>query len=123
MRSEIKRSAVRLDPLLADHVAAHESGFGCLADNRGTATICLLLDNSVTKSALARDVSVADIEFFWKEEFVFELRGMPHDPEHWRWDTQDKKTNDCVEQMAVPPIYNALIPLRWGRPPLGTIFP
>jgi len=28
MRSEIKRSTVRLDKLLADHVAAHESGFG-----------------------------------------------------------------------------------------------
>jgi hypothetical protein len=40
------------------------------ADNRGTATICPLLDKSEQSSALARDASVATIELFWKEKFV-----------------------------------------------------
>jgi hypothetical protein len=50
--------------------AVHWSLMALSGQPNGT-RVCPLSDKSGQSSALARDASVATIEFFWKEKFVF----------------------------------------------------
>jgi hypothetical protein len=58
--------------------AVHESGYGTKRTIAALQQFVRYWTNNGQSSALARDASVATIEFFWKEKFIWALTRQVH---------------------------------------------